>query len=200
MVTIVGKEENAPLRGLTTRGAQIISDELAKPSREEAATGSRTRLAWGAVVAGALTALALLVLSNALAFACEIPAFRGQAYGVGSALWSIASAAVAFFIGGVVVEYLTRRGETRVGILHGALAWVLAVNLTVLLSMPTFGVFHGFLPLDAMRWASGAPGQPLEHSVSIAAWGVFLSLLVGLICAAVGGATGYSIFERRRAT
>ena len=144
-----------------------------------------------------MTALSLILLSNALAVACGVPAFHGGPYEVGAALWSIFTAALAFFVGGMVTEYLTRRGETHTGMLHGILAWVVAVNLTALLSMPVFGIVHGFVPLDAMRAIGPGSGTWTATSINIAEWGVFLSLLVGMVSAAFGGMMGYRAFEAK---
>jgi hypothetical protein len=183
----------------TTRSTQVLGEELSKPVSDLTPTlGVRTRLAWGAVIAGALTALALLVLSSSLGYACAIPAYRGGNYGFGALVWSVVSAAFAFFFGGMVVEYLTRRGETRLGILHGVLAWVLAVNLTTLVSVSVPGLFRGFLPLDVARVA-GPIATTDAGSINAAAWGIFLSLLAGLISAAIGGIAGYFFFEKQSA-
>jgi len=172
-----------------------MAGEMVKPPETQDGVYTRTRLAWGAVIAGALTSLAILILAGAFGMACDVPAYRGGPYGVGALFWSIISSAIAFFIGGLVCEDLTRRGESRLGILHGVLAWVLAVNLVAIIALPGFGLLHGFVPLDTLRYnVNGLP----NGSVTAAAWGVFLSLFFGMIAAAAGGILGYFVFEKSR--
>jgi hypothetical protein len=178
-----------------TRVPELQSEEFTKIQEKAYVTpGTRRRLAWGAVIAGALTALALLLLSNMFAIACDISAFRGGAYGWGAGVWSVISYGVAFFLGGMVVEYLTRRGEARLGALHGVLVWVLAVNLAVLLSAPAIGFFHAFIPVDAFRFV-GAANDASSGSINAAAWGVAISVFVGLPSAALGGIAGCYTLE-----
>src|SRR5579862_9602113 len=85
------------------------------PAHEHLVYAGRTHLAWGAVIAGALTALALMILSSYLAAAFGVPAFRGLAYGFGSAVWCVLTAAVAFFFGGMMVSYFSPRSEMYCG-------------------------------------------------------------------------------------
>jgi hypothetical protein len=40
------------------------------------------------------------------------------------------------------------------------------------------------------------PAELGGGSITAASWGVFLSLLLGLIAAAIGGIMGYSVFEK----
>ena len=187
--------QSSTLGGLGREVRGIVEDIRKPGSDPQETTYTRTRLAWGAVIAGTLTSLAILALASAFGAACDVPAYRGGTYGVGSMFWSIISSAVAFFFGGLVVEYLTRRGESRLGILHGMLAWVLAVNLMALMSLPGLGLFHSYVPWDLMR---GAATDMPNASATAASWGVFLSLLSGMIAASVGGILGYFMFEKSR--
>jgi len=171
-----------------------ILEEMSKPVETREVRVAPTRLAWGAVIAGALTSLAILALAASFGMACDVPAYRGGPYGVGALFWSMISSGIAFFFGGMVVEYLTRRGESRLGVLHGVLAWVLAVNLVALMALPGFGLMHGYVPLDTLHWGNTMP----NGSPTAASWGVFLSLFIGLIAAAIGGITGYFVFEKSR--
>src|SRR5439155_11600637 len=106
MVTFNKEGDSKSMMSSTGRELRGFSEELVKPV--ESAQGvlyARTRLAWGAVIAGALTSLAILILAGAFGMACDVPAFRGGPYGVGALFWSIISSAIAFFIGGMVCEY-----------------------------------------------------------------------------------------------
>jgi len=193
-----GKEGDVKGPGMTMgRELHGMAEDMVKPAESRDGVYTRTRLAWGAVIAGALTSLAILILAGAFGMACDVPAYRGGPYGVGALFWSLISSVIAFFIGGMVCEYLTRRGESRLGVLHGVLAWVLAINLVAIIALPGFGLLHGFVPLDTLRWNNVVGG--IDHgSVTAAAWGVFLSLFFGMIAAAAGGILGYFAFEKSR--
>jgi hypothetical protein len=150
-MVMLNKENETAATPRTGMGRDMLGlvEEIRKPGADvQDGTTVRTRLAWCAVIAGALTSLAILTLASAFGAACGVPAFRGGPYGVGALFWSMISSIIAFFFGGMVVEYLTRRGESRLGILHGMLAWVLAVNLVALMALPGLGLFHGLMPLD----------------------------------------------------
>mgnify|MGYP001549231124 CR=1 FL=1 len=153
----------------------------------------RSYVCWGAVIAGSLAAIALILLSSLLGYACGVPAFAGGTYGWGAGAWSVITAAIAFFAGGALVGYFTPSGEQRNGALHGFMAWVLALPLILIFTGAAAGMFHatasGGLLRDTMQ--PSALSQPTWGSATGAAWGAFISIAIGLIFAAIGGTVGF---------
>ena len=165
---------------------RLIHEEEVVPS----IVSGRTRLAWGAVIAGSITAISLLVLSSSLAYACDIRGFAAQGYGWGSGVWAVLTAVIAFFCGGVLVSYLSPACEQRAGLVHGFLAWALAIPLLLLMSMLTAG--RTFIFGDVLHMTLQPPiNQPSFTAYHGAAWGTFIAMACGLLFAAIGGLVAY---------
>ncbi len=104
------------------------------------------RISWGAIVAGALTALAVLTLLNMLFYgigistintASEQNPFAGLP--VGMLIATIISNLVALFVGGYVAGKLAGTPRTFPGIMHGILTWVLLTIFTFYLATTAVG-------------------------------------------------------------
>jgi hypothetical protein len=95
----------------------------------------RSRISWGAVLAGALTALAttlLLGLLGAAMGAGWTQPFNLQNLGrlsTGAVLWSIVNLALSMALGGYVTARLSGTHSHQDGELHGLTTWALAVLL-----------------------------------------------------------------------
>jgi hypothetical protein len=168
---------------------------------------ARSRIAWGAVIAGSLLAISILVLSGSLAYACGVPAYSGGPYGWGAGIWSVITAAIAFYAGGCLSAYLTGATDAAYSnMLHGVMAWVLAIPLVMVLFSGTHGMFAqgGLMASDVTRMViSGNPQATVNPAITAqsaveqlpnlhltgAAWGAWISLAVGLIFAAIGGSS-----------
>ena len=191
MVTSYNNPLNPAETTLPTSGRQLVHDDDVR----DADQGHRPRshVAWGAVIAGSLMSLSLLVLFSAMAYTFGIPAYRGGEYGAGAAIWSVATSILAFFAGGCVATDMAPKYELRTGLAHGALAWVVALPLMFLIFGGAIGAFslnviHGF-PNEVLRMTP--PATPMTPSVdSSAAWGTLTALTLGLISAAIGGWVG----------
>jgi len=151
----------------------------------------RSYIAWSAVVAGSLTALALLVLLGSFGGALGIGAYRGGTFGAGAALWAIVSFFVAFFAGGCLVSYLAPHSEQHSGVVHGMMAWVLAVVIMSAAATLTVGLASGgigFAPSLLLM-----PGNEVTYGQFVGAvWTAFFCLLFGLIASIFGGMVGYT--------
>jgi hypothetical protein len=145
----------------------------------------RSYVSWGAIIAGSLLGLSIIALSSSLGYACGVPAFYGGHYGWGAGIWAVVTAAIAFFCGGCVASYLSSANGYYHRMLHGVMMWGLTVPLMLFFFAGTFGslVAHTGVVL------TGGTPSALFPAVG-AAWGVFISLAVGLIFAAIGGAAG----------
>lgn len=94
------------------------------------------RLSWGAIFAGfvvaTVTQIVLSILGLAIGFSTWDPRTEGLGgYGIGTAIWVIATAIVSLFLGGLVLGRLAgilKRGD---GVLHGIVLWGLSALLAV---------------------------------------------------------------------
>ncbi|MGE5610742.1 MAG: hypothetical protein ACM359_15940 [Bacillota bacterium] len=194
-------------QSVTTGRGFVTPEEAQAGIYQPQPTLARSRISWGAVIAGSLLATSILVLSGSLAYACGVPAFAGGPYGWGAGIWSIITAAIAFYAGGCLSAYLA--GGTNLAysnMLHGVMAWVLAVPLIMVLFSGTHGMFSqgGLMASDVTRMViSGNPQATVNPMITAqstvnpspnlhltgAAWGAWISLAVGLIFAAIGGSS-----------
>jgi hypothetical protein len=135
-----------------------------------------TMIRWGAVVAGAIIGLAVVVLIVSL-----FAAIGGEAQGIADNLhwFGFAAALIGLFVAGLLAGWISGvRGATS-GMFHGITAWGLL--LVVALAFPqAFGAFEAF-------------ATPLEEIGTGPLWAAFLSVVGGLILAAVGGLIGGAI-------
>ncbi len=190
-----------PVPGTTVTGRGFISPEESAAMERQASVMIRSHVSWGSVIAGTLLALSLLVLSATFAYAVGVPAFRGTgAYGWGAGIWSVVTSIICFFLGGWLAAHLAAATDRQYRVLHGVMTWALAIPLILLI----FGVGQtvltnqaGLIGSDVTRMAiTGSPlaGPVVPGMTRVgAAWGGFISLILGLISAAVGA----SATERR---
>ena len=139
---------------------------------------------WGGIIAGSIVTISLLAFSTALAVACDVEAYRGGTYGIGAAIWACITSIIAFFIGAAVAGMVPPRDRMG-GAVRGFITWALTVVLTVVLSMSTLG----FLRAPTNIGAAVGP-DTLNASISSAAWGTFIAMLLGLMAAIAGGIFG----------
>lgn len=93
----------------------------------------RRKVSWGAVVAGAVTALAAMITLGLLGlgiglWAVEPGGEKDTLAGmtIGTAIWSILSMLLSLFAGGYVAARMSAAWEKENSILHGLLVWSLA--------------------------------------------------------------------------
>ncbi|MHA6587323.1 type III secretion system translocon subunit SctE [Aerococcus mictus] len=92
-------------------------------------------LSWGAVFAGLVTFIALLInfslIGNAIGFGMIQPSAQNPLDGVGTGVmvWSVISLALSFLGSGFVAGVTAR----RVGAVHGFLSWAISLVVTVVL-------------------------------------------------------------------
>jgi hypothetical protein len=87
----------------------------------------RSRISWGAVVAGLFTALSVLVflsvLGTALGLTWSEHTSRGDYVASGAAIWAALTALVALFTGGFVTSLLTAGESKAEAVLYGFVLW-----------------------------------------------------------------------------
>src|SRR5262245_52481093 len=116
-------------------------------------------VSWSAIWVGALAALALALVLGLLGTAVGAyrinTAARAAAHGpsILALIFSVAGAFFSFVLGGWAAGAILGARRSEPAMLHGALAWLVAVPLLVL--MASFGAFnvHGM-------WYGGLAGTP----------------------------------------
>jgi hypothetical protein len=125
-------------------------------------TPSRRRIAWGAIIAGAIIALIVQLGLNMLGFSLGIntinPATEANPVdrGLGSAavIWFAASGLIAFFTGGYVSGRLAGFAAHFEGVMHGILSWAVAGIVSLLLLTTSIG--------NILNTATNAIGQGIS--------------------------------------
>jgi hypothetical protein len=104
-----------------------------------------SRVSWGAVLAGTVTMLAIAVILMSLAIAVislamhpTVPSLKGT----GMSLWicGMASTLIGAFVGGRVAGLAPRTASVRLAMVHGFVAWGLALLTSVVFQL---GVMRG---------------------------------------------------------
>ena len=144
-------------------------------TRMQPTTGGPTLIRWGAVLAGAVLGLAVMLLLNAFWAAAGT-----GAEGIARNLhwYAMFSAFAGLFIGGFIAGWITGVPGFLPGLLNGATVWAAILVATVAMGVTqALAVFQiGAEPLGEF------PAGPV--------WAMFFSLLGGLVTAGVGGALG----------
>ena len=166
----------------------------------------RSRISWGAILAGAAVAIAIYSLLMALGVAVGMSLSKDvnmRALGTGAGVWGFISLLIALFAGGWVTTQITA-GETRTeAILYGIVLW--ATTSVLLLWLTANGIRAGMnVAMDASSMtganhasATTATAQtPEERQAAIeqareagreGSWWAFAGMLLSMV-AAIGGA------------
>jgi bacteriorhodopsin len=148
---------------------------------------------WSAVWVGALAALTAALIFGLIgtaAGATSTEKFSSfQTISRIDVALVICSAFFAFVIGGWVAGKITGARHSERTILHGAIAWLVATPvLVVLLALGAGNAFGGWYGgLDASPFAAAAAAAPAPDVVRNTALAAMTSLLVGLIGSVIGG-------------
>jgi hypothetical protein len=176
------------------------------------------RVRWGPIIAGLFVALSLIVLLSVLGLAVGLSTYEtgesGRAHVIGSGVWGIVVMVLAFFFGGWIASRSAAvRGWPSYGLLQGFLVWAVAIPLFIYFLAGAVSTFvgpaaqiataGGERPIRAYMGQGQGPSASTEvtamspeerqqalHAGRRAAWTTFVSLVVGLGAAAVGGYVG----------
>ena len=155
-------------------------EELRRIERVRIATGpivpaavEVARMSWGAVWSGFFVGLGILTLLGALGMAVGTtmagPGVADpQAFGARAGLWTIVSALIALFTGGMVASRMGLADTRGAGAVYGMLVWVLALASLLVIATAGFSAGAGGLfARTSMRAVVGdlsslAAGDPDE--------------------------------------
>lgn len=108
------------------------------------------RISWGAVFAGAVVALIIQLMLNLLGLAIGFGAINLtgegatlQGLGIGTIIWLVITALIAFFAGGWTAGRLAGLPRSIDGALHGFIAWAVSSMVMMYLVFSGFGLIIG---------------------------------------------------------
>lgn len=140
---------------------------LESPVGVEDLVGVRSRISWGAIVAGSVLALALYflltLLGSAIGFSVS-DKFEGRNIGAGAAVYAVLVTAACLFAGGVVASQFTAGENKREAAMYGLLVW--AAVFTMLLWLMATGVKAGFNTMVGVATAGSAAVDTAAKNVT----------------------------------
>jgi hypothetical protein len=172
------------------------------------------RVRWGPVWAGFFTALTTLLLLGLLGVAVGLTTNAGLAAargapppetGMGALLWGVASAVIAFLLGGFVAGRSAANFSRGWGAFNGAMVFLLGLPLVLWLAtqglssvLGTLGQFSAAAaapnPVDqaAQATSSLSPSEIAQAAIAVrnGAWGALIVALLALVASVLGGIWG----------
>lgn len=133
--------------------------------------GVRSRISWGAILAGSVLALALYFLLTLLGGAIGLSVsdkFEGRNIGIGAAVYAIVVTAACLFVGGLVAAQLTTGENKREAAMYGLLVW--AAVFAMLLWLMATGVRAGFNTMIGVATAGSAAGNAVAQNTTQGDW------------------------------
>jgi hypothetical protein len=116
----------------TATGADIVVD------------ATSDRISWGAVFAGTVTTLAVMLVLSLIGMGIGLSTLdpqtgdnpSGTAIGVGAVVWWVISSLISFYVGGLIAG---RAADSRHGYLHGMITWATVTLLSLILLTSAIG-------------------------------------------------------------
>jgi methyl-accepting chemotaxis protein len=127
----------------------------------------RSRVSWGAILAGSVLSLALYFLLTLLGGAIGLSISGNTNFStlsVGAAVWAIVITSVCLFVGGFTASQLTTGENRQEAIVYGLLVW--AVVFAMLLWLMATGVRAGFNAMVGVATAGAAVGDATARNTS----------------------------------
>lgn len=176
---------------------------------------AKNRVQWGPIIAGVLSAIAVLLILTILGLAVGSSALKprnvGQAVGTGAAIWGIISALIAFFVGGWVAAKTAAVGGVGSGLINGLMVGCTILAIILYLTGTGIGSAIGLLGTNlgdltnvaqnaginvssdnAQQQAQQVDPQQAFNAVKNGAWGTLAGIVIPLAAAALGGLLGHN--------
>jgi hypothetical protein len=177
----------------------------------------KNRVQFGPIIAGVLTAIATLLILTVLGLAIGSSALEprdaGQGLKFGAAVWGIASALIAFFLGGWVAAKTAAVAGAGSGMINGLMVgaaiialvlWLTGSGVSAILGtvgsnlgdITDIAQSQGTSTQDAQAQAEQQvseidPAQAFD-TVRDSAWGTLAGLVIPLAAAGLGGLVGHN--------
>ena len=153
---------------------------------------------WGPVILGAMAAVVATVLFGLIgtAIGAHKAGTEGRITtwsGVGFAglAFAVISSFFAFVIGGWAAVRVAGIRRSEPAILHGAISWLVAVFVMVLIAGLSGAIFNGwYMSLAPTPAVPAIPGAPVDPSVAIAARNGALAATAALLMGLIGSVIG----------
>jgi len=131
--------------------------EFETATRTNHADSLGSRISWGAILAGCMTALGMYFLLTTLGAAVGLSISdrtNPSTLHTGAIAWAFLTTAAALFVGGVVTSLFTIGEDHIEAMLHGVIMW--AVLFTMLLVLGAAGIHSGFNAMAMIASQDGA--------------------------------------------
>ena len=195
--------------------------------RDHDAVEVKNRVQFGPIIAGVLTAIATLLILTVLGLAIGSSALEprdvGEGLGTAAAIWGIASALIAFFLGGWVAAKTAAVAGAGSGLINGLMVGAAIIALVLWLTgsgvsgiLGTLGSNIGDIT-SLVQEEAGSTDQAAQEAEQVqadaeeqidqvdpnqafdtvknGAWGTLAGLVLPLVAAGAGGLLGHN--ERR---
>ena len=153
---------------------------------------------WGAVWAGLVWTIGVLVLLSSLWSALAFAGNGIEAFADNIEWWIAASAIVALLVGGIVAGWAPRARGPLAGGLNGMTVWGTLLTLTIIIGVPS--VLGGAAIVGQALPADVNVQQQVTVDQETSLWATFWAALIGFGTAALGGALGGIMPKRQETT
>lgn len=151
---------------------------------------------WGAVFAGWFvatgSALLLYAFGLAIGFSAINPndaATVARGISAGAFIWMVLTWAAALWTGGMFASWFDGRNDTEMGVVRGLTVW--GLSMTASGFAIASGLTHAaFVTTAANAGAPAVDPAQATHYVAGIMWAAFVSAVISLITAAIGGWMG----------
>lgn len=117
-----------------------------QPVQYEDMVGVRSRICWGAILGGAILALACMMVITfffaAVGLSLSMTDLRGDAINIGAVVAAVATVVVSLFVGGWATTQLTAGETQKEAVIYGVITW--AAVTAVSLGLVGMGVKAGY--------------------------------------------------------
>lgn len=174
-----------------------MSSSVSAP-RVEDVMSVGSRISWGAILAGAVVALAIQFLLGVLGGAVGLTVsdrVESQNLRNATLIWVIVTGCAAVFAGGMVTSQFTVGENKMEALLYGIIMW--AVFLGLLFALGATGQRSAMLAMSELSQRIGPDQQALAETVTRLAWysfaGTWLTMFAGAAGALVGAGPTFRI-------
>jgi len=116
-----------------------MADTVQQPVKYEDVAPLRSRISWGAIFAGMVTALAcslvLTLFFAGIGLSLTATDIRSNALEIGALVAAVVTVIVAMFVGGWVTTQLTAGETSREAIIHGVLCWAAVTGASLCMAV-----------------------------------------------------------------
>jgi len=116
-----------------------MADTVQHPVRYEDVAQLHSRISWGAILAGGLTALAcslvLTLLFAGIGLSLTAADVRSNALEIGALVAAVVTIIASMFVGGWVTTQLTAGETSREAVIHGVLCWAAITGASLCMAM-----------------------------------------------------------------